>query len=102
LPCGEEDLKISKAVTPNGDGFNEFFTVGGVDECGFIIDVKLFNRWGAIVYESSDYQNDWNGFSPTTSVGGSDQLPNGTYYYVVVLKNSGLKPFSGPIYLGTK
>ncbi|RAJ17217.1 gliding motility-associated C-terminal domain-containing protein, partial [Olleya aquimaris] len=102
LPCGEDDLKISKAVTPNGDSYNEYFTVGGVEECGFIVDIKIFNRFGDIVFESRDYQNDWNGQSPSGSVGSAGRLPNGTYYYVIEIKDSGIKPLAGPLYLGTK
>ena len=52
LPCGEDDLIISKAVTVNNDGINEFFTVGGVEECGFVIELQIFNRWGAKIYLS--------------------------------------------------
>uniref|UniRef100_UPI00232E3DB1 T9SS type B sorting domain-containing protein n=1 Tax=Olleya namhaensis TaxID=1144750 RepID=UPI00232E3DB1 len=102
LPCGEDDLKISKAVTPNGDNYNEFFTVGGLNECGFIIELQIFNRFGDIVFESQDYQNDWNGQSPSGSVGSAGRLPNGTYYYVVKILDSGIEPIAGPIYLGTK
>ena len=102
LPCGSESFKISKAITPNGDPYNEFFTVTGTKECGFIIEVKLFNRYGALIYESNDYQNDWNGFTPDKSLGNSGKIPNGTYYYIVVVKDSGLEPFAGPIYVGTK
>ncbi|QCE43223.1 Ig-like domain-containing protein [Psychroserpens sp. NJDZ02] len=102
LPCGEDDLNISKAVTPNGDSYNEFFTVGGVEQCGFIIDLKIFNRFGDIVFESRDYQNDWNGESPSGSVGSAGRLPNGTYYYVINILDSGIKPIAGPLYLGTK
>ncbi|WP_165569197.1 MULTISPECIES: gliding motility-associated C-terminal domain-containing protein [unclassified Mesoflavibacter] len=102
LPCGLDRIKISKAVTPNGDGFNETFRVTGAVDCGYIVELKLFNRFGDIVYQSNDYQNDWSGISPNSSIGNAGRLPNGTYYYVVVLKNSGLKPIAGPIYLGTK
>ncbi|WP_082333836.1 gliding motility-associated C-terminal domain-containing protein [Mangrovimonas sp. TPBH4] len=102
LPCGEEDVVISKAVTPNGDSYNEFFTVTGVEECGFTIELQVFNRWGAKIYENFNYQNDWNGASSGSSVGGASKVPSGTYYYIINLKNSGLKPFSGPIYVGTK
>ena len=42
-------------------------------------DLTIFNRWGRIVYQSSDYHNDWDG-------GG---LSDGTYFYV--LKCKGLK-----------
>ncbi|MCX7550473.1 gliding motility-associated C-terminal domain-containing protein, partial [Xanthomarina sp. F2636L] len=102
LPCGSENVNISKAVTPNGDQWNEYFEVTGIEDCGFVIDVKIFNRWGAMIYESGNYQNDWNGTASKASIGGADKVPNGTYYYILTLKNSGLKPFTGYIYLGTK
>jgi hypothetical protein len=55
-----------------------------------------------MIYESKDYQNNWNAFTHGSSVGGSDKVPTGTYYYIINLKDSGLKPFAGPIYVGTK
>ena len=102
LPCGEEDVIISTTVTPNGDSYNEFFTVTGIDECGFTIELQIFNRWGAKIYENFNYQNDWNGFASKASIGSSDKVPTGTYYYIITLKNSGLKPFAGPMYVATK
>ncbi|TYB72573.1 gliding motility-associated C-terminal domain-containing protein, partial [Bizionia saleffrena] len=103
LPCGNgEGLSISKAVTPNGDRYNQFFSIEGTKECNFIVDVKIFNRYGAIIFEANDYQNDWSAISPDSSIGNNGQLPNGTYYYVVTLRDSGLKPITGPFYIGTK
>ena len=103
LACGdEEDVIISKAVTANGDQWNEYFTVGGIDDCGYRIEVQIFNRWGAKIYQSNNYQNNWNGFAHGNSVGASGVVPTGTYYYIVKLIGSGLRPFSGPIYVGTK
>ncbi|MDO5980693.1 gliding motility-associated C-terminal domain-containing protein [Flavivirga spongiicola] len=102
LPCGENDITISKAVTPNGDAYNEFFEISGIELCGFIYDVKIFNRWGALVYESDNYQNDWNGAASSGSIGTAGKVPNGTYYYIIKLQNSGLNPITGPVYLGTK
>ncbi|NND10101.1 MAG: tandem-95 repeat protein, partial [Flavobacteriaceae bacterium] len=102
LPCGEEDVSISTFLTPNGDIHNEYFEVNGVELCGYTIDVKIVNRWGAIVYESRDYQNNWNGFVHGSSLGSADQVPSGTYYYVVVLENSGIRPLTGPLYIGTE
>lgn len=102
LPCGSEAVVISKAVTTYADGKNDFFTVKGVETCGFTMEVQIYNRWGALVYESNNYQNDWNGYSSKASIGGSNYVPTGTYYYIVNLKNSGLAPFSGPIYVATK
>lgn len=112
LPCGENDITISKALTPNGDGFNETFDIEGIDLCGFTANVKIFNRWGALVYSSDNYtlgsiktsgsKGDWDGSSPKSAIGNAGKLPNGTYYYIINLENSGLKPITGPIYLGTK
>ena len=113
LPCGEKDISISTAITPNGDGFNESFDIQGIDLCGFVAEIKIFNRWGALVFESNDYTlgslksgsgvfGDWNGSSPRSSIGNNGQLPNGNYYYILNLRNSGLNPLTGPVYLGTK
>ena len=112
LPCGENDVVISRALTPNGDSFNETFDIAGIDLCGFTAEVKIFNRWGALVYKSNNYtigsiatsgsNGDWRGTSHKSAVGNSGTVPAGTYYYIIKLKNSGLDPFTGPVYLGTK
>ncbi|WP_157893331.1 HYR domain-containing protein, partial [Salegentibacter sediminis] len=107
LPCGLEDIRssISKAVTPrNGstsDNKNDYFEIDFADECGFTYDVMIFNRWGAKIFESDNYQNNWDGQS-NKSATGSNQLPSGTYYYILKIRNSGFEPIQGYIYLGTK
>ena len=100
LPCTVNDLKISKVVTPGDDGYNDTFKIGGLESCGFTFDVKVFNRWGALVYENKNYQNDWSGIAK----GGisSSNLPSGTYYYIVNIVNSGFDILNGYFYLGTK
>ena len=107
LPCSAEDVIIAKAVTPNGDQYNQSFDISGIEACGFVANVKIFNRWGALIYESDNYtlgegQGNWEGQAHKSSIGGADTVPNGTYYYIVILENSGLEPFTGPVYLGTK
>ena len=101
LACGAENVVISKTVTANGDNFNEFFALTGIEDCGFEIELQIFNRWGAEIYKNNNYQNDWNGDARASSVGNSGKVPTGTYYYIINLKNSGLKPFAGPIYVAT-
>ena len=101
LACGEDDVVISKTVTANGDAYNEFFAITGVEDCGFVIELQIFNRWGAEIYKSNNYLNNWNGDAHSSSVGSSGKVPTGTYYYIINLKNSGLAPIAGPIYVAT-
>jgi len=96
------NITVSKVVTPNQDQWNEYFTINEVKDCGFIINLKMFNRWGALIYQSDNYQNNWNGASNKSSIGTSNKVPTGTYFYVINLFNSGIKPIIGTIYIGTK
>ena len=71
---GKDFCKIQKGISPNGDGFNEYFdlaTYGGVD-------LKIFNRYGSVVYEKSNYKNEWHGQSKD-----GKNLPSGTYFYQI-------------------
>ncbi|WP_439329445.1 Ig-like domain-containing protein [Christiangramia aestuarii] len=103
LDCSIEDIRksISKTVTPNGDGHNDFFRVNADLACEFIYDLKIFNRWGAEVFTAKNYQNNWDGFSKN-SFTSSNQLPSGTYFYILEIRNSQFEPIQGYIYLGTK
>ena len=68
--------------TPNNDGVNDFFVIRGIENYP---DHKLtvINRWGDTVFESLEYENDWDG----TYNGGP--LPAGTYLYVLVIEDGG-------------
>jgi gliding motility-associated-like protein len=104
LACSTEDMIISKVVTPNNDGFNDNFEITGLDGCDFTFGVKIFNRWGKIVYQSENYQNNWNGRHDGSgiSIGSNNELPTGTYYYILTVSGgTGFKPMTGYIYLGT-
>lgn len=73
---------IPSIITPNGDGFNDVFTIPNactVGEGATELDVTIFNQWGDVVFHAKPYQNDWGGTY------NSEQLPAGTYYYVVRL-----------------
>jgi gliding motility-associated-like protein len=61
---------IPNVFTPNGDQLNENFSI---DERMIGGALMVFDRWGAKVYENSNYQNEWDG----------DDLPSGVYYYVL-------------------
>lgn len=67
--------------TPNGDGFNDYWEVP-LSQWGRC-DVKVYNRWGKLVYDNPDYNNLWDGTS------GGNPLPEGAYYFIVKTENNG-------------
>lgn len=87
--CSE--LTIFNGFSPNGDGINDTFTIYGLSNYPGSI-LRIFNRWGNLVFEATDYQNDWNG-----KWEGKD-LPDGTYFYLLDL-NNGAPPLKGQLTL---
>lgn len=87
---------------------NDTFYIDAIDTISECFDVtmqlQIFNRWGSLIYESNDYQNDWGGESHDNSVGAHGKVPTGTYYYILkLIENSKLiASYAGPIYVGTK
>ena len=75
LDC-EALLEISNVCTPNGDGSNDTWKVSDLNQINGCT-VQIFNRWGQLVYETNDYQNDWGGTKDT------EPLPDGVYYYAI-------------------
>ncbi|MGC8823978.1 MAG: gliding motility-associated C-terminal domain-containing protein [Bacteroidales bacterium] len=91
LIVASPDIKPDDAFTPNGDGINDFWYIPRAEYFPDI-HVRVFNRWGDIVYESIGYNNAdkvWNGKRK-----GKD-LPIGTYYYVITM--SGGKTAKGTV-----
>jgi gliding motility-associated-like protein len=73
---------IPEAFTPNGNGFNDNFVIPGIE--GYKTrSVSIYSRYGTLVYEASEYNNDWNG----TLLNSSTQVPDGTYYYIFTFDN---------------
>jgi gliding motility-associated-like protein len=75
------DIKISDVITPNNDGYNDKWII--LRPTNVKVGVTIFNRWGQVIYKTADYKNDWNGTSTSGFLG--NQLPNGTYFYIVEL-----------------
>jgi gliding motility-associated-like protein len=75
-------LFIPEGFSPNGDGINDFFVIGGIEDK--VASISIYNRWGNLVYSNKDYKNDWDGLSNAGLLLGS-KLPDGTYFYVIDL-----------------
>ncbi|MBL7944301.1 MAG: gliding motility-associated C-terminal domain-containing protein [Flavobacteriales bacterium] len=88
---------LPNIMTPNADGFNDLFKPF---DYRYIesIDIKILDRWGVLVFESTDPEINWNG----TSVESGELCSDGVYYYTIqvnTIRLSGIVPeyFSGTI-----
>ncbi len=91
---------IYEAISPsNADGKNDEFFIEGLHLFPSS-QIQIFNRWGALVYESDDYQNDWDGRSHNSLNIGGDILPEGTYYYMLTLGGDEGNELKGKVYKG--
>jgi gliding motility-associated-like protein len=75
------DLVIPNGFSPDGNGSNDVFAIEGIDSFS-PAELTVLNSWGAEVYHSADYSNDWNGESRSGS-----PLPEDTYYYSLKLND---------------
>lgn len=81
------EVFIPNTFTPNSDGINDVWDVQGLDASALI---KIFNRYGAMIYQSRGYALAWDGRY------GGQKLPTGTYYYIINAKNN-TQTFSGSV-----
>ena len=50
---------VPNAITPNGDGINDYFTAKGIAISNF--EMYIFNRWGEEIYYTNDIEKGWDG-----------------------------------------
>ena len=100
-PCDPNicsDLIFPEAFTPDGDGINDLFVIGGL-EIYPDHNLTIFNRWGDLVYSSLNYQNDWDGSSQNSLNFINDKLPTGSYYYLFDTRDEYIGIISGYVFL---
>ena len=95
--CISTDFFIPEGFSPNGDGINDLFVIRGIDNYPNN-KIVIFNRWGNKVFEANPYQNTWDGKCMIGLRIGGDDLPIGTYFYLLDLGN-GSNAIKGTIYL---
>jgi gliding motility-associated-like protein len=83
-----EGIKFANAITPNADGQNDTWEIEDIDAFPDAL-VHIYNKAGLTVFKSSGGYTAWDG-----STNGK-QLPMGTYYYIIDLRDG------SPIYQGT-
>jgi gliding motility-associated-like protein len=76
------DVRIYNAISPNNDGKNDLFFLANItQQLTKKNRVRIYNRWGDLVFDVEDYDNVNNVFSGKSNSG--KDLPTGTYYYML-------------------
>ncbi len=91
-------LFIPEGISPNNDGKNDTWVITGLEQYPDH-KVIILNRWGNKIYEASPYLNNWDGTNMYGVSVDGEQLPEGTYFYIIETGKSGVKPIKGYIYL---
>jgi gliding motility-associated-like protein len=83
-------IPIPTAITPNGDGLNDNFEIFEIERFEKNT-LRVYDRWGALVYEAAPYRNEWDGKYKDGA-----PAPDDTYFFVFD-RGRGEKPESGYI-----
>src|SRR5690606_932014 len=80
------EIDIFNAVSSINNGHRNTFRLNGID-CYPNNKVKIFNRWGVLVYEVDGYNNEdklFTGYSQgRATLNDGEMLPTGTYFYII-------------------
>ena len=94
---------IPDGFSPNGDGFNDYFEIVGLENLSPQNELIVFNRWGQIVFKENNYNNDWSGYNNSSNSMFTDKLSSGTYYYIFRTINAvpsiGDREYKGYVYI---
>ena len=88
--------KIGYGISPDGDGINDLFEFKNIEDYPNS-KLSIYSRSGGLVYKDADYKNTWDGTSQNIS--GREQLPDGSYFFVLDLKGTGDNIVKGWIYI---
>ncbi len=82
---------LPNVFTPNGDGENDEFIPLEPYRYVKSIDISIYNRWGQVMFHTTDPMINWNG--KVDNSGGD--CPDGVYYYICIVNEirlSGIVP----------
>ena len=99
-----DQIEIFNVITPNGDGIHDTLTITGLESYP-INTLRIYNRWGVLVYTTNAYNTEGNVFDGTSTgrvtVQVDNKLPVGTYFYILDYQdeNGNGQSQSGYLYL---
>jgi gliding motility-associated-like protein len=91
---------VNNFVTPDNDGYNDTFHIEGLKDIFLNHKISIYNRWGKLVWTGNNNSNEWDGFANNGLLMDDNQIPSGTYYYVIELNDIDYpEPLTGYLYL---
>ena len=105
--CTDEEIKtiyinadlfvhIPTSFTPNGDLVNDTYGLGGLTQGVVELDMKIYNRWGQLIFQSKNANDRWDGTYD------GEPVQQGVYVYLIRFtnpKNTEWYNYSGEIHL---
>lgn len=89
-----DDLKAPNYISPNNDGYNDFFVIENI-ELYYNYSLYFYNDNGNLVYSNEGvYDNTWNGISNN-----GQELSTATYYYYFVNRSNIEESFKGKVFI---
>ncbi|MDO5981365.1 gliding motility-associated C-terminal domain-containing protein [Flavivirga spongiicola] len=95
--CESLEVIVPGGFSPNGDSIKDIWIIENIEDFPNN-NVQVFNRWGELVFEANNYQNNWNGVSNKAG-NGNKKLPVGAYLYIINLNEAEFSPKKGWIYI---
>ena len=97
LACSEESFltetlpdQVRYGFSPNGDGINDFWEITGIEDSPNN-QVSIYNRWGDLVFQMSQYDNQsrvFRGLANRKEGIGAGELPEGTYFFNISINGT--------------
>jgi gliding motility-associated-like protein len=75
------EYELPNVFTPNGDGINDFVTPLPGYRYVKDVDMKIFDRWGLVMFSTTDRDILWDGKNSSTKMA----CPDGVYFYVCIV-----------------
>jgi len=100
----DTEIEVFNVITPNGDGVHDVLSIVGLENYPNNT-IKIYNRWGVLVYSTNAYNTEGNVFDGTSkgrvTVQADNKLPVGTYFYILdyEVSEGNMKTLSGYLYI---
>ena len=92
------NIFIPNVFTPNGDGFNDYFTLFSNDQVEEILELSIFDRWGEHVFQQFNFEPNVPAIGWDGRFKGKEMNPQVlVYFFEVRLANGDVKIFSGDV-----